>query len=176
MAGWAIDLIRDHVACIECPAPPIADAWRRRCHAIIHEVEEDDQLGRLFWTVLDLYAEAVKRVYPDVRGSGVGIMLVRAALSEIAHNGPADSGYVLLAAQAILAHSQWEDVRLDSELRDIGADSLNRLLDRIDDTSEIENTNAFREFVLAVITVWVRVLPTLHTEAGLEMLGKIAIG
>ena len=74
-----------------------------------------------------------------------------------------------VAAELIMAH-RWfgADAFDENVVRDQGAHDFDRCIDQVDECGRC------REITMAVVDVWLQVLPELHTNDGMQLLKKHA--
>jgi hypothetical protein len=123
---------------------------------------EPEQLGGLLHGVLELFASVRLRLRPDLLTAG----LVDLALSQIAEIDQSTDHR--LAAELIIAHEQCGDTFGENVFRDHGADDFDRGIDQMGDLDRYFQT------ILAIVDVWLELLPELRTEDGMELLVKHA--
>jgi hypothetical protein len=130
-------------------------------------IDEGDnhQLAGLLHGLLQLYDAAIRETCTPMGRLAIGV-----ALEEIADRDPdpdqREAANLILASSAFIEDADALGVP-DESFGVFGALAFNDTLARIDDT------NRASEAVLAIATVWRRLAPWLHTEAGLEILRRV---
>jgi hypothetical protein len=80
---------------------------------------------------------------------------------------PAPNSHHYRAADIIFAHSQLLDSGVEGDLRDIGHDGLRRQVEHANECGIVPQT------LLAIVELWVKFLPTVHTSDGQQWLAQL---
>ncbi|MCW2687202.1 MAG: hypothetical protein JWR37_2092 [Mycobacterium sp.] len=132
---------------------------RGNAETILDECTEPEQLGDVLLALLDLFATLA----PRLRTAELGIPVLYAALTEIA--AYAQDLDQRPAAELIVAY-RWfttEDLT-DNMFRDQGAGELDFIVDQVNKAGRI------RETIMAVVDVWLQMLPELDSREGTKLL------
>jgi hypothetical protein len=124
------------------------------------QLTEPEQLPGVLHGVIEIFEAVRARLRPDLLTAG----LVDLALTQIAAIDQSTDRR--LAAELIIARAESADTFGENVLREHGVDDFDRGLAQMD--------GRYHQIILAILDVWLELLPELRTEDGMELLVKHA--